>query len=243
MMIALTVTGCRSDSSKPEDSGTIDNLTWEFYSDGTLIISGKGTMPDFENKNTRSWDIYIEDIQNVVIENGITNIGNYAFYQAVQLASVTIPNSVTSIGDGVFSGCTELNDVNIPEGVTSIGSNAFYECSSLTSLIIPDSMVSIGEYAFTSCTELPSLAIPQGMTSIENYLFWDCSGLTSVIIPDSITSIGEGAFWGCSNLTDVYYTGSEEQWKTIELLNEEHANQDLLNAAIHYDSTISDIMG
>jgi len=144
-----------------------------------------------------------ELVTELVIPEGVTSIGNYAFRGCSGLTSVTIPDSVTSIGSSAFSYCSCLTSVTIPDSVTSIGSSAFSYCSCLTSVTIPDSVTSIGSSAFYGCSCLTSVTIGNGVTSIGYGAFYGCSGLTSVTIPDSVTSIGSYAFDGCSGLTSV----------------------------------------
>ena len=138
-----------------------------------------------------------------VIPDGVTSIGDYAFYYCSRLTSVTIPDSVTHIGDGAFSGCSNLTSITIPNSVTHIGDRAFYHCSSLTSVTIPNSVTSIGNYAFSNCYNLTSVTIGNSVTHIGDGAFSGCSRLTSVTIPNSVTSIGNYAFSGCSNLTSI----------------------------------------
>ncbi len=140
---------------------------------------------------------------DVTIPDGVTSIGEKAFYECSKLTSVTIPNGVTSIGAEAFRDCYSLTSVTIPSGVTSIGERAFEWCKSLTSVTIPSSVTSIGASAFSDCTSLTSVTIPDGVTSIGSKVFYKCDKLTSVSIPNSVTSIGDQAFFDCDSLTSV----------------------------------------
>ena len=126
-----------------------DSLTWEYYSDGSLFICGTGAMKDY-NYNNRPWESYEDSIKSVVIRNGVTSIGSYAFYDCNNLISVTIGNSVTTIGSYAFNSCGNLTSVTIGNSVTSIGSNAFSSCYDLESVILPESITTIGDNAFGS---------------------------------------------------------------------------------------------
>ena len=161
-----------------------------------------------------------------LVPNSVTSIGDYAFYNCDSLTSVSIPNSVTSIGDGAFYDCSSLTSVTIPNSVTSIGKFAFEHCSSLTSINVDaDNQYFIsldGNLYNKNRTKLiqyargkkdTSFLVPNSVTSIGDYAFYACDSLTSVSIPNSVTSIGDEAFYDCSKLKDVYYSGSQEQWK------------------------------
>ncbi len=164
-------------------SGTTGDCTWTLDDNGLLTISGSGAMGNnFVNSTLRT------NIKSVIIENGVTTIGEYAFYYCTGLTSVTIPNSVTTIGQYAFSNCTVLTSVTIGNSVTSIGNNVFYNCRSLTSITIPDSVTTISNYAFMDCTSLTSVTIGNSVTSIGNGAFYNCTGLTSITIPDSVTT-------------------------------------------------------
>ena len=185
-------------------SGTCgENLSWILTEDGVLRISGNGAMPDYSTSSVAPWYSKRTKITSVVVEPGVTNVGDYAFYACLKLVEVELAEEITDIGQGAFRDCTELKVVEIPEGVKSIGSSAFSDCSSLTSVSIPDGVTSIGGSVFSGCSGLTSVSIPVGVTSIGMYAFSGCSNLISVGIPDSVTSIGMYAFSGCSGLTSV----------------------------------------
>ena len=112
------------------------NATYTYVeSTGTLTISETGAMKDYDLDN-RPWYNYCSSIKKVVINNSVTSIGDYAFYDCTGLTSVTIPNSVTSIGENAFDNCTGLTSITIPNSVTSIGNSAFYGCTGLTSMTV-----------------------------------------------------------------------------------------------------------
>ena len=138
----------------------------------------------------------------VILQDGLTSIGSFAFSGCSSLTSIEIPSSVTSIGDYVFRDCG-LTSIKIPSSVTSIGDYAFYVCSSLTSIEIPSGVTSIGGSTFSGCSSLTSIEIPNSVTSIGDYAFMNCISLTSIEIPSSVTSIGGSTFSGCSSLTSI----------------------------------------
>ena len=160
---------------------------------------------------------------DVVVPEGVTSIGNEAFYECSSLTSVTIPDGVMSIEDDAFRYCENLTSVTISDSVTSIGDRAFSSCSSLSSVTIPDSVTSIGDGAFSGCDDLAddsglviirnvlhhckesmtSVTIPDGVTSIGDSAFEECRNLKNVTIPDSVTSIGNFAFRECRGLRSV----------------------------------------
>ena len=200
------------------DSGTCgEQATWELYQDGTLYIKGSGAMSDYSissDANDTSfcsapwYASHRSDIQTVIIEDGITRIGEHAFTYCSAMHSVSIPDSVTEIGAEAFAGCSSLESVTIPDGVTKIGSAAFESCGSLKSVTIPSSVTTIGEWAFFGCDSLESVTIPGSVTEIGDWAFSDCVFLKSVTIPDSVTTIGECAFSGCAFLESVTIQGS-----------------------------------
>ena len=200
------------------ESGTCgENVNWTLDADGTLTISGTGAMANYNIDDDYAirapW--YGSLVKTVIIKNGVTSIGDYAFHNSRYLTSVTIPASVTSIGNHAFHNCPSLTSVTIPASVTSIGISVFNGCESLTSVTIPNGVTSIGGWMFYGCSSLTRVTIPNSVTSIGNSVFEDCTSLTSVTIPNSVTSIGYSAFSGCSALTDVYYDGYGIDWLAL----------------------------
>ena len=130
------------------------------------------------------------------------------------MAELTVPASVASIGTRAFQDCTQLSKVNIHSGVRTIGNAAFERCTALTELTIPSGVIDIGEWAF------------QG-----------CSALTRVSIPASVASIEKVAFYK-TGLKDVYYAGTEAQWKAIQM---GEYNEKLTRANIHYNHLMADV--
>jgi hypothetical protein len=179
--VVLAVGGMMSASSQ---TWTLDGGLTATLSSGTLTISGSGGMPDY-NSSYPPWYNNSPGVSvrctatKVVIEEGVTSIGNAAFQDCERITSVTISNSVTSIGNGAFE-FDGMTSIDIPNSVISIGNNAFASCPNLTSVIIPNSVTTIGDQAFG----------------------W-CDKLTSVIIGNSVTTIGDAAFVYCDNLTSV----------------------------------------
>ena len=152
----------------------------------------------------------------IIIPNTVTTIESRAFSYCEKLEIIEIPGSVTSIGSNAFYRCSSLASVIINDGVTSIGSYAFSDCTKLENISIPDSVVFIGEYAFNRCLILPSIVLPNKLSTIAKCTFWECSALVSVTIPASVISIENDAFFRCGGLTNIYYGGTEEQWKAIK---------------------------
>ncbi|SEL33547.1 Leucine rich repeat-containing protein [Ruminococcus sp. YRD2003] len=210
-----------------ESSGDLgENAAWELDTEGMLTIRGTGDMIWWADKppwfGSFTWDL----IKRVVISEGITNIGQYAFYGCEKLVSVEIPDTVTRVDKNAFTNCKSLTQVTLPDSVTEIGYEAFLNCSSLADLTLPSTISNIDDYAFkdslwleikqkedplviiggflydgTTCSG--DITIPDNVRVICNRAFADSQNLRSVIIPDSVTDIREYAFSGCPNLESV----------------------------------------
>lgn len=163
-----------------QTSGTCGpNVTWALQN-GVLTISGTGPMDNWNGFPFVPWNEVRSSITQVVIKNGVTNIGDYAFWSNSNLQSITIPGSVTRIGEFSLSDCGKLTSVSIPNNVTRIERSAFAMCRGLTTVTIPNSVTYIGVNAFTDCSGLTSVTIGSSVDSIDNYAFLRCTGLTSI---------------------------------------------------------------
>ena len=205
VVVAITLVFIPTFKVNAASSGTCgDNLTWTLDDEGTLTISGTGAMWDFKKiSDTPTWYDERKSINNVIISDGVTSIGNFAFYNCTNMENISIPDTVTSIGMYAFGFSGLVDEVIIPDGVTLIDIGVFLYCSNLTSITISNSVTSIEYNAFSGCSSLTSITIPDNVTSIDDSAFKDCSSLTNIIIPDSVTSLGASVFSGCSSLTNI----------------------------------------
>ncbi len=204
---------------------------------GTYCLVKKAVIPQTYNGKTvttflnsymaSSGNCYVEEI---VLPDTITTIGDHAFYGLSKLKTVNIPDGVTYIGDEAFFDCKSLTTINIPNNLTYLGENVFSNCTSLTynefeggnyignatnpylilmkaknasSVVIHNNCKYIQSDAFSGLTELKTITLLSWLTKIESNMFLGCSSLTSIKIPDGVTTIGDCAFSGCSSLTSI----------------------------------------
>lgn len=145
-----------------------DNLTWALDTEtGILEIDGEGAMKDYHWSEI-PWSDYYDLVTEIIINEGVTTIGDRAFYELWKVKTVTIPSTVESIGDGAFYNCSHLENVDIPEGVKSIGAYAFFEIYNLNSVTIPSTVESIGACAFSGCVNLAEIKVAEGNKYFSN---------------------------------------------------------------------------
>ena len=198
-------------------------------------------------------------LTNIKIPSSVKNIDTYAFENCTNLISIKVSDNMIYMGTDVFRNTAFYNDeLNwdndilyignylidtretlsgscvIRNGTKLIAENAFNSCEYLTDITLPSSIIGIGFAAFSECTNLKSIAIPNSVTNIESATFIRCNSLISITIPNSVASIGYRAFYNCNSLTDVYYSGSEQEWNNIAM---DDGNDYLKNATIHFKST------
>ncbi|MCL2597719.1 MAG: leucine-rich repeat protein [Paludibacter sp.] len=171
----------------------------------SLTISGSGAMKDFVTESAVPWHSIRTNITSIVINTGVTSIGNYAFYNCNNVTgTLSVPNSVTSIGDYAFYKCSSYTQtLSIGNQITAIGNYAFSGCSGITSANIGNAVTTIGNSAFSGCSGITSANIGDAVTTIGNSAFSGCKNINSLTIPNSVISIGENAFSGCMGITSL----------------------------------------
>ena len=139
----------------------------------------------------------------VTVPDGVTSIGDSAFWGCESLKSVALPEGLTSIGNEAFYWCSNLTGITLPESLTSIGDWAFSGCAALKEIFVPDGVQSLGEGAFSGCSSLTKIHLPTSAAALPPELLKDCAALSSVVIPGAVREIGTDLFSGCSALTDI----------------------------------------
>ena len=193
-----------------------DGLTWTLYDNGTLTISGKGAMKNYDANNSPVAQ-KTDSVKKVVIQEGVTSIGDYAFFDCSNLTDITIPESVTNIEDSAFEYCSSLTGITIPESVTSIERYAFRNCTGLKSITIPKSVESVGDEAFSGCTALTEVLLEGGSTltsesfgEVANKVVtrWNEDNLTWTLTADGTMTIS-----GTGAMRDYYHDSPAAQKK------------------------------
>ena len=206
IFVELTGFAVITPGSSPSGScgaaGNETNVTWTYDPAAkTLTVAGTGAMADYASESDAPWYLYVTGIETVKIENGVTNISDYAFYDYTDLTAATIASSVTTIGNSAFRNCMNLTLNALPSGLTAIGNNAFQSCTNLALNMLPSGVTTIGNNAFYRCSGLTLATLPDGITTIGNYTFYNCAGLTLAALPSGVTTIGNSAFYGCTDIT------------------------------------------
>ncbi len=173
-----------------------DNVTWSYDANScTLTISGSGDMEDYDATYDRDDETYYNptypwpsSVAKLVVKDGVTRLGSFAFYK-----------------------CTSLVKVSLPESIGAFGSYCFAECSQLISLTIPSKVTVIPQGFCSGCKKITAINIPSGVTRINKNAFLT-TGITTLTIPTSVVYIGTEI----GNINHVTYEGSKTQWEKIE---------------------------
>jgi len=201
------------------------NVTWTLdLATGTMTLTPhtmgfvSGKMKDYscyaDTQTQARWYAYRPLIKTVIVEEGVVNIGNYAFFDCTMLESITLPSTVKKIGNGAFLHCSSLKSIVLPKELNSLGESVFVGCSSLTSLSVAEgneSFVSVNGalydaekrvlYAVPCGAE--SVNLPSTLKTIAPYAFSSCRRLQTLVIPPSVSTIGREAFSNCASLREI----------------------------------------
>ncbi len=196
------------------------DIYYVLYSNGNLLIRGSGEMYNYDIDGNQSPFLNNNEIQTVVVSEGVTSIGENVFENCQNMQKITLPTTLTSIGhaafmqgDGYVSTVYGLTEITIPSGVTSIGGSAFWG-SAIGSLVIPESVTEIGKYACRDCAALKSVTI--NGTVIGEFMFVSCTKLSTFNIGSKLKKIGSNVFNYCAALKSITYDGTLAQWQSIE---------------------------
>ena len=199
-ILTLCLASCASSSAQAEDaSGDHGSLKWSYTKeDKTLKISGSGEIASFDSASAVVWSAVRSSAEKIVVSDGITSIGSYAFYMMSALKEVTLPATLTAIGDYAFGYASALESITLPSSLTAIGKGAFEGCGSLRSLFIPSSVTRLGERAFAYCYSMQKAIIVGPVSEIKSETFKNCTALDSLIVRTTLNaeSVDETAFSG-----------------------------------------------
>lgn len=220
-------------------SGTCgEGLQWSL-SGGVLTVSGTGEMTDYTEFESAPWWESRQDIRSVTVFEGVTSVGNLAFYDCQSLTGVTLPDSLHSIGEiafaqctaltnvyagnalemigrSAFEECTGLQDFAFPAALTTLGERAFYRCAALRSVTLPENATDLGYGAFAYCTSLVQATIRGSITVLPDWIFYGCESLSTLVLPESLEALGDYAVKGCTRLQDIHYPNAWDNGDTIQ---------------------------
>ncbi len=214
------------DYNTPLVSGSYGNLKWAISRDGVLTLSGSGDMPDAvynesAGRSNAPWAEYAGYVESIVVKDGITSIGSFAFTDCYFAEKVTIADSVAAIGEGAFWCCENITSLALPDSLEYIGASAFEMCTGLTQITVPAKTNYIGIYAFTGCSSMTKINVESGNTyfcSVDGVLYDKAvttlvacpGGKTGLRVADGVTAIANAACYGCEKLTTVLLGSSLE---------------------------------
>lgn len=175
--------------------------------DGVLTIKSQGVIEKYSDGTKLPWYDERDQITSIVLQDGVTEIGDSLFSNLTALEKVSFPDTLTSIGTNSFRNCSTLKSIELPSSLISIGTGAFGNCTQLQFARLSEGLESIGSWSFAYCSELTEIQLPETLTEIGSAAFYECSSLTNITIPANVTELNEFTFVACSALEDIMIQG------------------------------------
>jgi hypothetical protein len=208
-----------------------DNMQWSLNEQGTLTITGTGSMYDYHvgsditGLSEPPWYEYADKIENIIVSDGVKSLGDNAFFLCKNVKSVVLPDSITQLGNGLFANCQSLETISLPDNIETLPASIFVSCTSLKNVKLPANLKKIEINAFAdsgirelnlpeSLNEIESgvfkmsriraIKLPDNIYSISGNTFEDARDLQFVIFPKNLKNIDEQAFHNCVSLHEIY---------------------------------------
>ncbi len=175
-----------------------ENASWTVYRDETLVVKGTGSVQQSDEMKD-----YTSFAKEIIVEDGITEIGKEAFMDFTGVKKVILPNSVKKIRTLAFENCPSMTSIKFPDGLTEIEDSTF-AFTGLKEIEIPNTVSTIGEMAFAN-SDLTRLVLPDSITYLDMSAFCGCEFLESLHFPKDYKTIQAETFMGCEKLHEIEF--------------------------------------
>ena len=190
------------------------------YADGHVLLQGSGATYDYSDESTPKSVFYnMPEIKSVIVQEGITKLGNALFYRCQNMQTISLPSTLTELGyrifaqgSGGFQSCGGLTELTLPSGMQKLGGNALRQ-TDITEIIIPAKVSVIEDYLLATCTKLKTVRAESSV--LGSFMFVQCTALESLTISANCKTFGSNMLTYCESLTTITYEGTKEQWNAI----------------------------
>ena len=190
------------------------------YADGHVLLQGSGATYDYSDESTPKSVFYnMPEIKSVIVQEGITKLGNALFYRCQNMQTISLPSTLTELGyrifaqgSGEFQSYGGLTELTLPAGIQKLGGNALRQ-TDITEIIIPAKVSVIEDYLLSKCTKLKTVRAESSV--LGSFMFVWCSALENLTISVNCKTFGSNMLSYCESLTAITYEGTKEQWNAI----------------------------
>ena len=190
------------------------------YADGHVLLQGSGATYDYSDESTPKSVFYnMPEIKSVIVQEGITKLGNALFYRCQNMQTISLPSTLTELGyrifaqgSGGFQSYGGLTELTLPAGIQKLGGNALRQ-TNITELVIPARVSVIEDYLLSTCTKLKTVRAESSV--LGSFMFVQCTALESLTISTNCKTFGSNMLTYCESLTTITYEGTKEQWNAI----------------------------